>query len=133
MKFSPGTQFFDVDGVPVSLDASGTPLAWDVPTGRNFSYETLIDKGRRVNEEEFRKWVKLKTHKAPEPAPRVEEFPAGSKFFDVDGVPVTLDGHGRVKVWDPAVTTRYSLGTVHRDGKPVSQEQFRALLARTKP
>jgi hypothetical protein len=48
-----GTNFFDVDGVPVSVSPDGETLAWDVPTSRRFQARSAHRDGSRISEIEF--------------------------------------------------------------------------------
>lgn len=51
-------------------------------------------------------------------------FPAGTEFFNVEGVPVSLTPTGVCRAWDPG-PRRFPLSSVYRNGSPVTFEQFR--------
>jgi len=56
-KFGPKARFFDVEGVPVTVNATNTPgmycAAWDGPTPRRFAFESAERNGAPVTEQEF--------------------------------------------------------------------------------
>jgi hypothetical protein len=55
--FPTGTEFFDVEGIPVSLTAASICRAWDGAEPRVFSPSSAKQKGRAVSESEFRRLV----------------------------------------------------------------------------
>ena len=52
--FPAGTEFADVQGVPVSCTRNGSCRAWDRNPDRHFSVESFIYKGLIVTEAAFR-------------------------------------------------------------------------------
>src|SRR5450432_1186122 len=52
--FPAGTEFADVQGVPVSCTRNGICRAWDRDPDRHFSVESLVYKGMIVTEPAFR-------------------------------------------------------------------------------
>lgn len=54
-SFPAGTDFADVEGVPVSFEPkSGATTAWDVATGRPFPFDSLMRNGTVMSETAFR-------------------------------------------------------------------------------
>jgi hypothetical protein len=86
LVFSPRAEFFDVEGIPVSLSANvpGVPLcaAWDDSPPRKFDPGSMRRNGAPISETAFRAMLEeMQTR----PSAR---FPAGTEFFDVDETPV---------------------------------------------
>jgi hypothetical protein len=52
--FPAGTEFADVQGVPVSCTRSGICRAWDRDSDRTFPIECFIYKGTMITEADFR-------------------------------------------------------------------------------
>ncbi|MFZ5558691.1 MAG: hypothetical protein ACOZDY_18580 [Pseudomonadota bacterium] len=57
--------------------------------------------------------------------PLTPAFPEGTKFFNVEGVPVSLTPEGVCKAWDPE-PRRFPLSSVYRNGTIITFEEFRA-------
>jgi hypothetical protein len=57
MKFGPHTRFFDVEGIPVTVNAQCTPgmycAAWDEAKPRRFSFESAERNGAPITEAKF--------------------------------------------------------------------------------
>jgi len=54
-------------------------------------------------------------------------FPAGSKFYDVEGVPVSVEPEGKTLAWDGATgapSRWFPLYSVCRNGTEISREAF---------
>jgi len=58
-KFPEGTEFADVEGVPVSKTSGWVVIAWDVPGGRLFLIDSFLRNGRLISEATFRRQVAL--------------------------------------------------------------------------
>lgn len=59
-KFSPNAEFFDVEGIPVSLAAVPAlpySVAWDAKPPRSFDPESARRNGAPIDESEFRALV----------------------------------------------------------------------------
>jgi hypothetical protein len=59
-KFSPLTEFFDVEGIPVTVGAGLPPsygIAWEAPAPRSFPAESAHRNGAPIDESEFRALV----------------------------------------------------------------------------
>jgi hypothetical protein len=59
------------------------------------------------------------------------EFPAGTEFYDVEGVPVALKPMGVSVAFDPGPRW-FPLTSVGHNGTRVSEEQFKRHVARRK-
>jgi hypothetical protein len=56
-------------------------------------------------------------------------FKAGTKFAEVNGVPVTyLDAEGFPLRWDKPEPTPFSVALLVSDGVPLTEEDFRSLV-----
>jgi len=56
MDFPPGTEFFDVEDIPVAFIPSFGYFAFD-PNKRPFPMSSVLRNGMRISEEEFRALV----------------------------------------------------------------------------
>lgn len=53
-------------------------------------------------------------------------LPRGTLFYDVESVPVTVEPTGRTRAWDFPAPRWFPLGSVDRNGTPISPERFQA-------
>lgn len=58
-----------------------------------------------------------------------DSFPAGTEFFDVEGVPVTKSPEYVVRAWDTDPPRRFSAASMSRNGTLVHESDFRKLAA----
>jgi hypothetical protein len=58
--FPAGTEFADVQGVPVSCTFNGVCRAWDRDPDRQFPIESLIYEGTIITEAEFRELNRIR-------------------------------------------------------------------------
>jgi hypothetical protein len=63
-SFPVGTEFADVQGVPVSCTRNGICRAWDRDSDRHFPIDSLIDEGTIVTEAVFRELHRVR-HASP--------------------------------------------------------------------
>jgi len=74
----------------------------------------------------------------PAPPPAITElpvaFPAGTKFFDVEGVPVTRAPESWIcRAWDKPEPRFFPAPSVLRKGELISEARFRQMVARCDP
>lgn len=67
MQFEPGTQFFDVEGLPVTVSEEGACRAWDYPEPRKFPLSSVYRNGMPISEEKFRQLVEHDRTANPRP------------------------------------------------------------------
>jgi hypothetical protein len=73
-------------------------------------------------------WPQLRARRKPLPA-----FPPGTKFLDVEGVPVSVTPRFVSTAWDHASPRPFPTDSAWRNGTPITEAEFRADVARIDP
>lgn len=58
----------------------------------------------------------------------IPQFPKGTQFFDVEGVPVTIDQNRHVRAWDAPEPRWFPLSSVDHNGTIIPEAQFLAMV-----
>lgn len=120
---SKDAEFFDVEGIPVSLGEPSAGLysaAWDVVPPRDFNPESARRNGAPIPADEFARMVV------------VAMFSPRAEFFDVEGIPVSFNeplGKFLAAAWDETPPRKFSVDSMTRNGTRITPEEFAADVA----
>jgi hypothetical protein len=116
--FPPGITFWNLRGVPVLMGENGLCVAYR--GGITASHETLLEHGTQISEDEF--------FELDESQGRLQqsEFPAGTHFAELDGVPLVISPSGRFKALDGSRCSRRMLAD---GGRYLHEAEYLALVA----
>lgn len=140
-EFLPKTEFFDVEGIPVTIAAGGSVpycARWDEDPPGKFDPESARRSGAPVSKDKFLALVaEAKLPSNFEMAAMSVKSPSDVKFLDVEGIPVSL---GRIPntgipfcaAWDKESPRPFPPNSATRNGAVISEERFNELIAKFK-
>ena len=138
-KFPEGTEFLNVEGVAVSLTPEFLCKAWSGDKSRPFSIGSAQRNGTAITERAFNELVtSAKNETKPNQFVKAAlirsatKFPPGTRFLDVEGVPVSLDKSWVCSAWDSPEPRPFSIKSARSNGTLISERAFKELVTKVK-